>query len=263
MYEWLEREIASIGTPKFHVVSGPPTEEEKAMIAQSAWPFPPSYKQFVLTFGHTLLYRQKSIYLVEVLTFPREAILPQGDRAFNFGRTDLGLVYFLESHLAPNAECPVFQTPGESSGIEKIAESFRDWLTTACRAARKLYSKKRWADIEAGPVPFSPEELAIVDARRYFRWRVVGVSKEGNIRFEIHNGSQRRLPFLSLGVRGKHGSVQGGVWLPVSHITPGSTAVVEKDCYRDLLAPSDVEVFDKPDPGPEDRDVYWEFRPIR
>jgi hypothetical protein len=54
--------------------------------------------------------------------------------------------------------------------------------------------------------------------------------------------------------------LNGGVWLPVSTILPGETHIVEKDCYKDLVDPRDVEAFDEPDPKPEDRDRYWEFK---
>ena len=70
------------------------------------------------------------------------------------------------------------------------------------------------------------------------------------------------LPYLSIGVHGTQGRVQGGIWLPVSHIPPGTTAIIEKGCYKDFLPPQDVETFELPDPGPEDRKVYWEFRPL-
>jgi hypothetical protein len=50
--------------------------------------------------------------------------------------------------------------------------------------------------------------------------------------------------------------------LLVSSVSPGETRVVEKDCYKDLVDPKDVEVFEQPDPEPEDRDRYWEFRAL-
>ena len=80
------------------------------------------------------------------------------------------------------------------------------------------------------------------------------------MRFEVTNGSHVRLPYLSIGIRSKDGRLIGGVWLPVSSIAPGETAIVEKDVYRDLVEPSAVEAYAKPDPDPEDRERYWEFR---
>jgi hypothetical protein len=54
--------------------------------------------------------------------------------------------------------------------------------------------------------------------------------------------------------------LEGGVWLPDEHIGPGQTSVVVKDTYRDLIDPSDVEAYPLPDPEPEERSRYWEFR---
>lgn len=106
---------------------------------------------------------------------------------------------------------------------------------------------------------------AIVKARKQFRWRVVGVAPNKDLRFEIHNGSAMTLPYLSVGVRGKlrppkHGPLNGRVFLPVGPIRPGETKVVEFGCYKKLISPEDTEAFALPDPGPEDREQYWEFR---
>ena len=49
-----------------------------------------------------------------------------------------------------------------------------------------------------GPSPFTAEELAIVEARRQFSWRLVGVTASGEVMYEVTNGSDRRLPFLSI-----------------------------------------------------------------
>jgi len=70
----------------------------------------------------------------------------------------------------------------------------------------------------------------------------------------VDNGSTMRLPFLSIGVRGP--TLRGGAWLRVSGITPDSSGVVQHYCYKDLLEPTEVEVFDVGDPTPETRDRY-------
>ena len=45
-------------------------------------------------------------------------------------------------------------------------------------------------------------------------------------------------------------------------ISPGETSIVEHGCYKKFVAPEDVEVFDMPDPGPEDQEYYWEFKAL-
>ena len=86
-----------------------------------------------------------------------------------------------------------------------------------------------------------------------------------DLRFEIYNGSKMILPYLSFGIRGKlrppkNGPFEGGAFLPVASIFPGETAIIEKGCYKELIAPNDTEIFELPEPGPEDRDQYWEFK---
>jgi|SRR5688572_27160344 len=106
--------------------------------------------------------------------------------------------------------------------------------------------------------PFSKHEQSVIVARRLFTWRHTGFATNGDAIFEVDNGSTMRLPFLSIGVRGPR--LRGGAWLSVSGITPDSSGVVQHDCYKDLLEPTEVEFFDVGDPTPETRDRYWEFK---
>jgi hypothetical protein len=48
--------------------------------------------------------------------------------------------------------------------------------------------------------------------------------------------------------------------LVISHIGPGQKAVLHTDCYKTLISPELVEVFALPEPKPEDRCYYWEFK---
>jgi hypothetical protein len=259
MFEWLKDEMDRIKTRKFHVVDGPLSDEERKLVEQSDLPVPPSYKEFVIQFGGAKLYRQGSSYLVQVFNVPTDYQSDDGHVLLHFGRTDLALAYFRESMLVPGEESPVFEWEHEQ-GLLEAASGFEEWLKARCLEARKLFTKKEWAAIEEGPPPFTEQEQAIVEARRKFRWQVIGIADNGNLIFEVHNGSNMVLPFLSIGVRAKNGKLNGGSWLPVSSIQPGKTCIIEKGCYKDLLLPEEVDVFEKPDPEPEDRDRYWEFR---
>ena len=84
------------------------------------------------------------------------------------------------------AESPVFE--GSRGRLRKAAETFEEWLERRARAARRRYTKREWAAILKGPPPFTPEELAVVEARRLFRWRVIVVSEAGDLRFEVTTG---------------------------------------------------------------------------
>lgn len=262
MFSWLEDEMARINTNKFHLVDGPLSAEQRELVDNSELHFPPAYKQFVIRFGNAKLYRQGSVYLVQVFAVPTEAQSDDGEALWHFGRTDLALAYFRESLLVPGRESPVFEWR-HGQGLRQAANGFEEWLKSKCKASRNLFTKKRWQQIENGPLPFTDQERSIVEARSKFRWRMTGIAVNGDIQFEVHNGSDMVLPFLSIGVRGRNGKVNGGVWLPVSSVMPGQTCIIEKDCYKDLIPPTEVDVFDKPDPDPEDRDRYWEFKAIK
>ena len=69
-----------------------------------------------------------------------------------------------------------------------------------------------------------------------------------------------RLNFLSIGARHKEGKFDGGLWLKVKDIASGQEAVVEHDCYSELAPIAEHEFYELPDPAPEDRERYWEFR---
>jgi hypothetical protein len=266
MFEFLVEEMARIKTHKFHLVDGPAPPELLRAVEKSSYPLPPSYKEFVLRFGNVKLYRRTSYWIIEVYAGPRETISNHSEPLIQFGRTHSSLAYFKESLLVDNAESPVFEWR-HGQGIRRTADGFLEWLNAKCISARKQYKKKEWEAIENGPTPFSELEKAVVEARKLFRWRVVSIAPNSDLRFEIYNGSTMVLPYLFLGIRGKlrhpkNGPLEGGARLPVGSISPGETGIIEFDCYKKFVAPEDVEVFDLPDPGPEDRDYYWEFKAL-
>ena len=122
-------------------------------------------------------------------------------------------------------------------------------------AARKQSRR----DTERAPKPFDDRHLLQAGFEHVATYPY---TDDGEVLYEVANGSNRHLPFLSIGIRGKVGNLECGVWLPVGHIAPGQTAVVAKETYRDQLDPSDVEAFPLPDPEPEERARYWEFREV-
>lgn len=266
MFEWLVDEMAKVKTRKFHLVDGPLPADERELVERSDVPIPPSYKSFVLQFGNAKLYRGPvDQYRVQVFAAPRAIVEEEGEPLLYFGRTDRSLAYFKEELLVPGGETPVFEWRHQQ-GIQRTADGFEDWLRKKCKWARGTFTKKQWRAIENGPAPFSDQEKRIVEARRKFRWRVVGISSDGAIQFEVHNGSDMVLPYLTIGIRGKRRGtdemLNGGAWLPVGTVPPGQTAVIEKECYKKWVDPHDVEAFEKPEPGPEDREHYWEFRAL-
>jgi hypothetical protein len=260
MFDWLEQELKMIKTPRFHVVDGVADPALRVAVEQSEASVPRSYKDFVLRFGNAKLYKKLDGYLVGVLASPREENTQTGERVYRIGHYQSANAYFKASLLRGEEEAPVFE--GQDGKLVEVANSFEAWLAKRHKAARGKYNKRQWAEIVAGPPPFTPEEHRIVEARRRFTCRAVGVTPEGEFLFEVHNGSGMILPFLSIGVRWKDNSLQGGIWLPVSNVRPGQTAVVEHEVYKGMADPSGIEVFMLPDPEPEDRERFWEFKAL-
>ena len=263
MFEWLVDEIAQIKTRKFHLVDGPASADFRDAVESCDFPLPPSYREFVLRFGNAKLYRYSSNYYLTIFADPLDATSPKNESFIQFGRTWISNAYFKESLLSPGRESPVFES--FANGTRQTASGFEDWINAKSRAAKRRFKKKDWKAIEKGPAPFTEHERAVVEARKLYRWRVVGIAPNEDLRFEVHNGSSMNLPYLSIGIRGKlrppqNGPLEGGAFLPVASIGPGETQIVEFYCYKNYISPRDTEAFELPDPGPEDRNEYWEFQ---
>jgi hypothetical protein len=261
MYEWLVEDMRKVKTRKFFLVESSPTPVGRRISVD--YKLPPSYKSFLERFGKAKLFRQGNLYLLEVWAVPLEVQSVEDGVLWQFGRTDMSALYFKDCLLVENQESPVFEER-HGQRLKNVAASFDEWLKAACTNARSLFKKSAWKAIEQGPAPFSEHEKAIVQARKQFHWKMIGLTPSGDLRFEIHNGSNLVLPYLSVKVRGemrppKQGILEGGVWLPISSIKPGETQVVEKDCYKELVDPKNIQVSEAPEPEPEDRERYWEF----
>jgi hypothetical protein len=146
---------------------------------------------------------------------------------------------------------------GTAAPVE-VAEPFLAWFEHCVRSARRRYTRREWRAILQGPPPFSAEELAIVHARERFAWRLVGVADDGELVFEVTNHSDRRLPFLSIGISAP--GLEGGLWLAVADLEPGATCLLKRAVYKGLAAPAAIQAYPLPAPGPEDREQYWEFK---
>lgn len=259
MFEWLKEELAAIKTPKFHLVEGPASDELREVVLSSTLPISNAYKEFVLQFGNAKFFRELSNYQLHVFAGPREAVWKKsGEDLIFFGFRDQAKAYFKKALLVEGIEPCVFVKCG--GGLRQIDANFEDWLKRNFKVARRHYKKDEWARILEGPEPFSDAEKDILEARKKFHWRVVGVDANGDMQFEVENRSGRFLSYLSIGIRHKGGKLQGGVSLRVGHIAPGRVATVATDCYKKYYPAGEMEAFEKPDPGPDDRERYWEFR---
>lgn len=267
VFDWLTQEIAAIRTNKFHLVEGPASSGFREVVERHGQMMSTSYKCFVLRFGNANLYRRTTacndFYLIEVHAGPRETSVEGGMQYLQIGKTSESLVFVKEAPLDNYGESPVFEWQYRQ-GMRQRAAGFSEWLEMKCNWARKQYKKREWKEVVQGPPPFSSFELDVVNARRCMTWRVVGISTDGNLRFEIRNSSKLALPYLTLGFRGKmrppkQGELKGRLRIPIATVLPGNTGVVDFDCYKEFVSPEDGVPFDLPDPGPEDRLAYWEL----
>lgn len=220
-----------------------------------------SYATFLEKFGYAKLFTDSqdgttlSVYPLEEF---RRHVCENGDVYVGFGFRSYQSVYFAEQELL-SVGCSKVFVVNKKMGRE-VASDFADWFKDAYEWTRSKYSASKWRKIVEGPRPFNDEEIQIVEARRQFQWKHVGFADDGDALFEVANNSSRKIPYLSIGIRGKGGTILvGGAWLDVSHIEPGEKAIIKNDCYKYSLSPSDFESFEKPDPIPEKKEAYWEF----
>jgi len=257
MFEWLEQELSEVRTPRFHLVEGPAEPHFREAVIGSHLPISPSYKEFVLKFGNTKLYRRakNDSYRIGIFSGPNVEVHKNALEMFQIGFHDGAKVYLQSSSVLP--ESPVFERELES--FEKVADSFEVWLQSSCLRARKSYGKEKWDEILRGPAAFNAQEIAIVNARNRISWRILGVDARGNHIFQVTNASALTLPALTVGVRSKDGRLNGTILLPIDHVPPGHTVEIHADCYKDFVKPEELEIISLPEPRPEDRDRYHEF----
>ena len=258
LFNWLEQEISEVKTRKFFDFDGPASEGLRKSIEESTLSVPNSYKAFVMRFGNAKLYKQHAGYALGVRAAPVEAISKDGEPMLCFGYYQDHQAYFKTQLLHDGEEAPVFES--QAGGLRQVADGFAPWLKLRSDDARKAIGVKRWKMILQGPKPFTEKEAALVEARKAYSWHIVGTDDNGDVLFQVHNGSKLVLPFYSVGIRDKRGGFSGQVWLPVSQIEPGSTDTVKHECYKNYIDRSNIEAYELPDPEPEDRDSYWEFK---
>ena len=257
MFEWLEHEIAIIKMPRFHVVDGPATGKLREVVTRSGLPLPESYRKFALRFGNAKLYRnaRNDSYRIGVFAGPRAGKLDDGTLVYEVGFHDSARV-FIEPIEGSDGGA-VWEV--ETGSPRRVNRDFGEWLEESCALARQQYTAEEWAGVVQGPNPFTPEEQEAVNARRRISWQLTGIDTDGSHIFEVQNSNNRSIPVLTIGVRSKDGRLNGATVLQIGHVGPGQTATVRANCYKELRSPEEIEVFDLPEPRPEDREFFAEF----
>ena len=113
--------------------------------------------------------------------------------------------------------------------------------------ARNTYGKEKWAEIVCGPEPFTPEEEELIERRRRFHWRLIGVD-----RWEIICSKSQTLPIVRYpssrwAAPSEDCRLNGAIRLNVGQVQPGGeTAILHAKCYKGLVPTHEIEAFAPP-----------------
>jgi hypothetical protein len=261
-FDWLRQELLLIKSRRFHIFDSLSADDFYYSTSDQRINLIGDYSDFLKEFGWARLFTDEQdapLLSVYPLRICRKHICKDGKIYIGFGYRGQQSVYFDEQEILSTG-CSKVYVVNTKVGRE-IASSFSEWLKGAYEWVRAKYSATQWKKIIEGPKPFSEKELAIVSARKQFKWRHIGFAANGDAIFEVENKSNMFLPYLSIGVQGKGGTkLVGGAWLDVSNIAPGCSAHIQRDCYKDKLLADELEVFPLDEPIPEKRERYWEFK---
>jgi hypothetical protein len=262
MYDWLEEELKGIRAKKMFVFSGPTLEEEIRSFEASTALLPEGYKIFLRRYGEAKLFRHPdaNFYRLHVYRLPTLSPGPKGKSLLEFGSTSEAPALFdvVGGQISPAAEgvrCGMGLFP------RKVADTFEEWLQKRFFREKRRYPNKVWNEMAMGAKPFTEEEGKVASAVGKFEVRKLGVASDGKVQFQVYNGSDTLLPYLTVPL--KTAKFDGAVYLDVSQIAPGQTEVIERFVYEDLVDPRTVEVLTLVPPDPEDRRHRWEFRKTR
>lgn len=264
-FGWLRQECLQIRSQRFHIFEPLTLNDYCYEHADHRIDLNSDYADFLKEFGWAKFFTDSSdapVIAVYPLKENRRHLCDDERTYIGFAYRGDKSFYFAEDVILSGGQSKVYMVKGKNAN--ELHPSFSDWLKTSYELVKSKYSLSKWQKVVAGPKPFTPEEMQIVEARRHFSWKHTGFADDGDAIFEVENRSARTLPFLSIGIRDKKRRVlSGGVWLNVGHIQPGEKERVVMDCYKDRISPDELEPFDKPEPIPEKKDRYWEFRGLR
>lgn len=216
--------------------------------------FPPSYIDFVNRYGGTKLFRRGNGYLLIVLSLPLKVDGGKAGVLYQFGSYDDAKCYFKQKLMKQKSESPVFAFEGGS--LVRVAKGFGEWFTNA---VAELINQDRALPSLDTTCPFTDEEKRILEIRKGFNWLVVERTHE-HVVINVTNSSDSNLDCFTLGVRSKDRTLNGAVRVDVKDLAPGMSTIISLDCYSDLVAPEDVDLFDLPNPTPAKRSCYFELR---
>lgn len=249
----LEHDLTSFSSRRFHVL-------ERSLIG----PIVPvgtesHYAAFVRCAGSGRLFRRGVGYRMSVVrALEPDAVLlalGRGEWAM-IGHSNTANVFLGMRGGHINEVGPVYTTRSLRGRVQQINRSFEGWFAESYLAHRQQYSASEWLRMAVSPPPFSEQQLQIAHARKQFSWRVLNLNPrrfETEITLSVRNKSHIVLPYISLDAR-EVGGVQR-FYVPTSGIPAGTESVARAStCFRGAF-----QIFDAPEPLPEDLENYREF----
>jgi hypothetical protein len=243
--DWI-KQLERAQTPKALVKK--PADADAIAAAE---PLSEQYAKFLRSHGEIRAFPSGRAHRLHVRAQPRAKKTADGQELLEFGNDDGSPVYFL-----PDDE-RIYSI--EDSEVDEVAGDFEEWLDGAFQRIHDQHSEHEWQELLDGAPPFSPEEQAVVAARRRYDVTIEGIEPDRKLRLRVHNGSDRKLPWLTVGVRASDPPLEGAVWLDVSKLDPGATTTMAVDAYGKMTDPRNIELLDLPDPTPADRSSFREL----
>ena len=132
---------------------------------------------------------------MEVYAGPREAVSIDGERLIQFGRTHTSLAYFKEP-LRLEGEANRRSLSGRMrAACRKTADGFLGMAEREVLVGTEAIQEKGMGGHREWSAAVYRAGAGCCRGRKRFRWRVVGIAPNGDLRFEVHNGSDMTLPY--------------------------------------------------------------------
>ena len=181
MYEWLDQEISNVKTPKFFLTHEESTTDRHDDVFLAT--MPTAYGEFLSKFGRSKFFRIfTGGYIIGIFEIPQTETIDL-ETYWYIGWYDERRVLLKDIRQTRPDECPVFEQ-NKFGKIKRVADTFDEWLRNRWEKAKGQFSAREWKKICEGPDPFSPDELEVIEARKTFHWRVLGIDENCVVRFE-------------------------------------------------------------------------------
>lgn len=264
IFDWFDAELASVKTRGFLATH---SHERPETISLHQIKLPHEYVLFTQKYGATGCFRISSLsYQLEIFS-PAPRTLVKGNTPYVIlGMTESA--YIVCEYSSEDGSCKdVIDEMSQHGQLRRTGLSFAEWFHQKYHLLKKRLGKGKWVSIQKGPRLFTESELAVIEARKLFKWEVVDTSCPSSPTFSITNHSARVLSYITINFRAVVPSlflpyVHSGIFLATNNIKPGETRLIKKDLVyhgQAEYAPG-VVYYDPEFMLPEEREYLWEFK---